>query len=260
VALLLAGCAGDDGEEAADTATPFGATTAAGVETLEQPGGTETRTLRVYFLRDGKVAPVAREVPETTVVARQALTELLEGTSGDEGPLELRTAIPEDSEIGAISIANGAAFVEIDTSSQPSEKALAQVVYTLTQFPTIESVAMRFGELDIDARTRADFEEQTPGILVESPLPLAEVASPLKVSGTANVFEANVVFNVLDANGKVVLESFTTATAGNGQRGTFETTLDLAAAPKGFITLTAFEPSAEDGSHLHEVQLPLVLE
>ena len=65
------------------------------------------------------------------------------------------------------------------------DEALAQIVYTLTQFPTVESV-----EIDGESYTRADFEEQTPSVLVESPLPFEEVTSPLRATGTANTFEA----------------------------------------------------------------------
>jgi germination protein M len=101
---------------------------------------------------------------------------------------------------------------------------------------------------------RADFEEQTPSILVESPLPFEEVTSPLQVMGTANTFEATFNYELVDAEGNVVDEDFVTATSGSGTRGTFEFTAgdfdDLSA-------LRVFELSAEDGSRIHEFEIPL---
>jgi len=93
----------------------------------------------------------------------------------------------------------------------------------------------------------------------ESPLPGDSVASPIHVTGTANVFEATVSFEVRDHAGDVVMRGFTTATSGNGTRGTFETEL---AVPElaGPATIVAFEASAEDGSPLHVVQVPVTVD
>ena len=77
---------------------------------------------------------------------------------------------------------------------------------------------------------RLAIEEQTPQILIESPLPGDTVSSPIRLRGTANVFEATVSIEVRDETGTVVLEAFTTATSGTGTRGTFDTKLVLPAA------------------------------
>jgi hypothetical protein len=59
---------------------------------------------------------------------------------------------------------------------------------------------------------------------------------------------------VLDADGNVIDENFVTATSGTGTRGTFEfTTGDVEDA----ATLVVFETSAEDGSRIREVEIPL---
>ena len=60
---------------------------------------------------------------------------------------------------------------------------------------------MKSVEIAGKSYTRADFEEQTPIILVESPLPFEEVTSPLRVTGTANTFEATFQYELLDARG-----------------------------------------------------------
>jgi hypothetical protein len=202
--LLVAGCGGSDD----------GATSAA----------------RVYFLRDGKVWPVAREVPTGEAVT-SLVDALREGPTDEEAGLGFTTAVPAGDD------------------ETPSREALAQLVYTLTGFTGADSA-----EVDGDTYTRSDFEEQTPSVLVESPLPYAEVTSPLNATGTANTFEATFNYELLDADGKVVDENFVTATSGTGTRGTFDFTTgefdDVAA-------LKVFEVSAEDGSRIREVEIPL---
>jgi hypothetical protein len=109
------------------------------------------------------------------------------------------------------------------------------------------------------AATKTGSEDPLPPIVIESPLPGDSVASPIRVTGTANVFEATVSFEVRDHAGDVVMRGFTTATSGNGTRGTFETEL---AVPElaGPATIVAFEASAEDGSPLHVVQVPVTVD
>jgi germination protein M len=229
--LLLAGCGGDDSTDTSAT------------DTITLPASSAGK---VYWLRDGKVWPVARELPATDTAAA-SLDELLDGPSSEEeGDLEATSAIPTDTEL-EVDVADGVATVS--ASEDLSREALAQVVYTLTQFPTVTSVA-----IDGKTYTRKSFEEQTPAILVESPLAFAEVTSPVTASGTANTFEASFNYEVYDAEGNLVGENFVTATSGTGTRGTFEfTTGDFDSIGK----LVVFEPSAEDGSKTKLVEIPL---
>jgi hypothetical protein len=186
--------------------------------------------VKVYFLRDGQVWPVARDVDDADEVA--ATTEaLLAGPTEEERALGLTS---EASDVPA---------------SELSREGLAQLVYTASQFSAD-------GSAEIEGRryTRADFEEQTPSVLVESPLPFAEVTAPLKVTGTANTFEATFEYEVKDSSGEVVDSHFVTATSGTGTRGTFDFTTKAVDDP---ATLVVFETSAEDGSRRNEVEIPL---
>ena len=134
-----------------------------------------------------------------------------------------------------------------------SDEALAQFVYTLTQFDTA-------GPVEIQGRrlTRADFEDQTPAILVESPLSFEQVASPVRATGTANTFEANFQYELTDTDGRIVDENFVTATSGTGTRGTFEfTTAPFTIPFDGVGSLIVFESSAKDGSRINLVEIPL---
>ncbi len=105
---------------------------------------------------------------------------------------------------------------------------------------------------------RAAFEEQTPAILVESPLAGEEVEPGFEVTGTANTFEATFQYELRDAADKVLKKDFVTATSGSGTRGTFRFAVPYE-AEAGQGTLVVFEISAEDGSRTNERSLPLSL-
>jgi Immunoglobulin-like domain of bacterial spore germination/Sporulation and spore germination len=227
-AALLAGC-GDDTTSETTTTTA------------------ETSTARVYFLRDGKVWPAARELPADDT-ANAALAELVRGPSADEEELGFTTAIPQDATVSA----DESGELTVKGLGEPFDVAMAQIVYTLTQFPGVD-VAYDGKEL-----TRADFEDQTPGILVESPLPFEEVSSPLRATGTANTFEATFNYELTDTDGRIVDENFVTATSGTGTRGTFDFTTKPFSVPfDGVGSLVVFERSAKDGSRTKLVEIPL---
>lgn len=266
-ALLAAGC-DSGGSSPAATDTQLTTTTT----TESTPA---TSSVAVYFLRDGKVSPVRRTIEATPAVARAALTELLEGPTDEEAASGLSSAIPVGTTLRDVSLADGVATVDLDGTfddgggSASMLGRVAQVVATLTRFPTIERVAFRIDGTPVEAiggegvvvappLGRPAIEEQTPQILVESPLPGETVRSPIRLRGTANVFEATVSIDVRDANGKLLKRTFTTATSGTGTRGTFDTELALD-GHEGQVTVVAYESSAEDGSPLHVVELPLEL-
>jgi len=207
----------------------------------------QTTALRVYFLKDGKVQPVAREVPRTQAVAAAALAELAKGpTEVERRDLSLASAV-QDS--GSVTIENGVAHVS------GSMSGLAQLVYTMTQFPTVEAV-----EVNGKRYTRAYFEDETPIIAVESPLPFQHVTSPLRATGTANTFEATFDYDLVDSSGKVVATHFVTATSGNGQRGTFDFTVRFPDAKPGLGKLVVYERSAANGQRIHQSEIPIDLE
>ena len=235
---FVAGCAGDD------EASPTTETTTATVETT---------TVSVYMLRDGKVWPVAREVEATETIATAVLGELTKGPSDEESAsLGLTSALPTDGpQLNTISVIDGIA--RYGSSEDLSNDALAQVVYTLAKLPTVETV-----EINGRPHTRADFEDFTPAILVESPLAFEEVANPLRVTGTANTFEATFSYELTDTDGLIVDENFVTATSGTGTRGTFDFTTKPYAVPfDGVGALIVFERSAKDGSRINLVEIPL---
>ena len=245
VALAAAGCGHTSnrrGEPQPPTTTSQ-TTTAAVTSTA----ATQQTSVRAYFLRDGNVAPVRRSVPSDRP-ATWALNALAAGPAAGEGELG------NDYRGGVLlkRIENGTATVEIVPNL--SHAALAQVVYTLTQFPTVRRV--RAPRSIGGPLTRASFEDVAPAILVEAPLPGERVTSPLRVSGTANTFEATFVLEIRNESNQTLSRETVTATSGSGTRGTFDATISFNA--HGPIVLVAYEPSAENGQPLHTVRIPLV--
>jgi hypothetical protein len=190
-------------------------------------------------------------VAKTPAVGRAALQTLLEGPTAEERAEGLVSALPEGARLGRLAIAGGVATVDLAAELTP--EAQAQVVYTLTQFPTVDSV--RLGA-DAPAATRKTFEDQTPSILVETPLPGETVTSPLRIAGTANTFEATFRAELVDAAGNQIAIRSMMATSGSGERGTYSAAIPFTAAP-GRGRLVVFEDSAEDGSRIHQVEIPI---
>ena len=215
VVVLAAGCGGKTTTTVTVTATE----TVTRTVTAPPP----KTAVRLYFLRDGKVAPVGRGVTSTAPDA--LLAALADGPTDQERAVGLTTG--------------------------DGGPTLAQQVYTLSQFDPKKPV-----EVGGKSYTRADFEADTPIILVESPLPFAAVSSPLRVTGTADTFEATFDYDLLDPAGKVIAHHFVTATSGSGTRGTFDFTIRFD-APNGVGKLVVYELSAADGSRIHQVEIPL---
>ena len=77
---------------------------------------------------------------------------------------------------------------------------------------------------------------------------VAVTSNPVTISGTARTFENSVAIRLRNANGRVLLETHTTA---EGEMGTFSawnTSVFLTAHPGRTLQVEAFEISARDGS------------
>jgi len=232
-----------------------------------------TTELLVYFMRGEKLGAARRSVPRTAGVAAAAMRQLVAGPTSAEAAAGLGTSIPTGTRLRGVTIAAGVATVDLSAryasggGSLSMFSRLGQVVYTLTQFPSVTSVRFSLdgkpvtefsGEgIVLDRpQTRGDYEGVTPAILVERPA-VGEIASlPLRVTGTANVFEAVVSYEVRDGTGAVLAHGTTMASCGTGCRGAFAQTIAVRpTTARG--TLVMFEVSAKDGSRINVVRVPL---
>ena len=185
--------------------------------------------------------------------------------------------IPAGTQFLGLTVADGIATVDLTSEfesgggSASMNMRIAQVVYTLTQFPTVKGVLFELDGQRVDVLggegvivdqpvTRKDYRDLVPAILVVTPQIGSRVANPVLVEGTANVFEANVSVEVVDENGNVVGKTFTTATCGTGCRGTFSVRVpyEITSATRGLI-IVHDDDAAGTGTPPHEVRIPVVL-
>jgi germination protein M len=270
VALVAAGCGDDGGDGGTSTTTVPPSSTADSTTTTAPAGG--PAEVRVYFARDGLVATAGRTVT-APAVARGALTELLAGPDGFETDIGLTSAIPAGTELLGVDITDGAATVDLSREFESGGGSLsmqlrvAEVVFTMTQFDSVDTVSIELDGQAVDAiggegvdatdLDRGDVENVTPFILVESPVPGATVTSPLEVSGIANTFEANVQYTMTDGDGLIVDEGFTTADAGNGVWGAFSFTTSFEVPRAGLGEVIVFQEDAATGDQADVYEVPV---
>jgi Immunoglobulin-like domain of bacterial spore germination/Sporulation and spore germination len=231
-------------------------------------------SLQTWFTRQGKLFVTERVVPATVSVGRAALDRLLGGPSAAEYAAGLRSQVPAATELRGLSIASGTATVDLSSSfgsaASPSATRLriAQVVYTLAQFPTVKGVRFEINGQEVTmigavpvpgAQTPAMYNSYLPAITVQSPVIGQHVTSPVTVSGTADVFEATVSVRILDSAGNEIARTFTTATCGTGCRGDYSVAVHYAVPREEPGTLEVFETSMENGQPIHLQLIPLTL-
>jgi hypothetical protein len=178
--------------------------------------------------------------------------------------------IPAGTTLRGVKIAAGVATVDLSSAfatagtKSAMTARLAQVVYTLTQFPSVKGVLFEVGGTALTSfgatgmslahpQRRADYEAVTPPIFVESPAPFDEVTDTLRVSGTADVFEAT--FRARLVVGTSAKTLTVTASSGSGTRGVFAFSLPLPGV--GVAKLVVWDVSAENGAALQTVTIPL---
>jgi hypothetical protein len=236
-------------------------------EPTASPSPTRRVTLELWFAEDGKLFPTKRTAAFQPAVARLALAALLRGPSSRERRAGLESAVPEDAAVKSVALANGVATVDLSrgisgTSGEEELRlALAQIVYTVTQFRSVKGVRIEIEGTSIGSRTltRRTFRSLLPAIVVESPAVAASVSSPVVVKGTANVFEATVSLRILDSRGRELARTFTTATCGTGCRGGYSKSVRFSVSSEQPGTIEVFEESAEDGRPINVVTIPVTL-
>jgi hypothetical protein len=271
--FVAAGC----GAEKAVSLGPAGGHT--GTTAATEPTGSvpTSVSLEVWLLKGEQLVRQTRSREATPFVATAAMNALLAGPNAAEANAGLATSIPAGTKLLGISIKKGVATVDLTSQYQSgggslSMKArLAQVVFTLTQFPTVRGVLFHLDGEPVNVFSgegivldhpvgRKDYEDLLPVIAVNKPVAGTRVSSGTVVSGSANVFEANVTVKVLDENGRVIGHTFTTATCGTGCRGAYSVpvTFKVGREQSGTIVVSD-DDAAGTGTPPHQVRIPVVL-
>ncbi|MGC4749847.1 Gmad2 immunoglobulin-like domain-containing protein [Micromonospora sp. DT201] len=240
------------------TSTPPSDPPRAAATTPPAPASTTNRdtvTIELWFVRAGQLVPTRRARPATVATSRLALTELAAGPTPAEAATGLTTLVSAGVEVTRIT--DGLATLRVPPADDPAQRRLreAQVVWTLTQFPTVRQV-----RVDDDAPVdRTDYADLLPPIVVTGPLPDDRVVTPLTVTGTADVFEATVSVRVLDAAGREVATGFGTASCGSGCRGGYRVVVGWRTAREQKGTVEVYEVSARDGTRINTMAVPVTL-
>jgi germination protein M len=259
-------------------------------DTVDDEAATEpadTTAIRLYYVAPGgdtlgRAGPflvsVERAIPSTPGIAQATLRELVDGPSAaDETLIDgIATSVPADTLVLGINIDDGLATVDLSREFESGGGSfsmfsrLAQVVYTATQFPTVDAVEFMLdgqpvtvfsGEgIEIDGpATRGDLIDLLPTVFVDSPAAGATVAGgELRATGMATVFEATFQYRLETADGTVLAEDFAMTDNGIGW-GSFDVTIDYDIDAEQQAMLTVWEYSAKDGSVQAERVTPLTL-
>jgi hypothetical protein len=185
--------------------------------------------LTVFTMKGGILVAKDVSVPQTEATASASLDAL---------------GLP-----ASVTIADGTATVDLPDATADQ---VAEIVYTLTQYPTVQRV-------DVGGRTgvtRADVDRYVPPIAIFSPGAGGTVAKTFHITGTAMVFEATFAIQLRIAN-RIAVKETVTASAGAPSRGTFDVAMTSPAT--GPAEIVAYEPSAENGQPLHTVTVPITI-
>jgi germination protein M len=230
----------------------------------------EATTFAVYFFLDSLdegegpyLVPVHRQVPQTVAVATAALSELFAGPTAAEmaSVPAISSTVPAGTQLLGVSIADGVATVDLSEEFESGGGSasvlgrLAQLVYTLTQFPTVDAVELLIegepaspfsseGVIIDEPLTREDFLDFVPSIMVETP----------RYGGPATF-----MLVLVDNDGLILHEGPVTATCGTGCWGTFDVTIPYDVAEEQLGAIITWWASAQDGSQQDIREYPVVL-
>ena len=296
LALMAAACGGaaDSTTTAVPTTTlaPDTTITTAAPSSTTAPQTSTTEAvpteLAVYYLLEqleGEeppgpfLVPVYREIDSSSDLAEEAVEVLLAGPTPEEGAgiPSISTAIPEGTRFLGGSVEDGVATVDLSGvfddggGSFGMFARLAQVVYTLTRLPSIDSVAFEIeGEpvsifssegIELDGpQQRDDYYDLLPPIFVDRPAWGEPVSSPIQVNGLSNVFEAVSQVMLTDDDGEPLFEDAVMATCGTGCWGEWSIEIPYEVDREQFGALIVWEFSAKDGSRIHIREYPVRLQ
>jgi hypothetical protein len=224
--------------------------------------------MAVYFVRDGKLVVEGRDLAQWD--GELVMDALLAGPTDVERAGAVTTAIPTGTVLHSVVVSGSEAVVDLGAEFESGGGSMsmmlrvAQVVYTLTTLPDVDTVRFSIdgtprdtigGEgLMVNGVNRTTFADHVlPGILLEQPFDRSVLANPIVIGGMTNAFEATVNYQVLDTNGTVIAEGVTTATCGTGCWGGFTASISLPTGATVPVTLRVFDYSEADGTTMLDV-------
>jgi len=285
-AALLTACTTGPGVSVAPTGSPaMSESRSPAFHPTPSPSAEPTEAaiaLKVYFLMNDpraiqSLVPVQRSVPPTEDLAAATIRELLAGPTADErsgryperhGQLPtFSTAVPPDTKLLGIDIQDGIATVDLSADFGSGDETTvlrqAQVVYTLTQFSTVDGVKFRVDGAPMDAieghegtvsagpATRNLYFDQRRSVFVDEPAWVANVADAVLVRGETTS-DADIRIALIDgATDAILAEQAVHASCpcmAPAPWGQFEARLPMPAGPRpSDLRLRIWEPPFSEG-------------
>jgi len=116
----------------------------------KQPPNSATQQVSVFLLRGNRLVASSRTASSSPSLGVQAMRELLKGPTPEEQADGVSTAIPQDTALLSVTIdSNHVADVNLSqefdqaADEKTHEIRLAQVVFTLSDLPDVDSVRFR---------------------------------------------------------------------------------------------------------------------
>jgi len=266
LAVLAAGCGGSPTTLTATTTTlPNTTTTKPGSTTTTTPSTLRTSVL--YFMRGTTLGVSDRTGPSTSDPRFAALVALLGGTVATESAAGLTTDIPAGTVARGLQVSGGVATVNLSPQYlalgpfASYSGRLAQIVYTLTAFPNVTSVAIevagqRIPDLANISLTspvgRSQVTAALPGVLLEQPAVGGNLKSKLTISGLTAI---NGTYDVQlsDSSGKLLASATNTAVVG----GTFQQSIPFTITAPEVGTIKVFSRPSTPSQAVQEFQFSL---
>ena len=146
---------GATGGDVAETSGDTGGVTSSGGSTTSSGSATRVR-YEVWFTRGESLFMVKRDVASTPRIGTAAMESLLAGPEPREQAAAVGSQIPAGTQLLGLSVEGGVATVDLTSEfesgggSASMNMRIAQVVYTLTQFPTVKGVLFELDGQHVD--------------------------------------------------------------------------------------------------------------
>jgi hypothetical protein len=193
---------------------------------------------------------------------RVALDLLLGGPTDLDKLLGLDTALLKSVAVRSLTVADGIATVDLtrDIETRDSRPQVAQVIYTLTQYPNIDKVKFLVlgednGATGVPPQGRETVAGMLPDVFVESPAPDDHASTAVKVRGSISAAFQGFDYRVENPPGQQLAAGTVAVKLGSGTRRGFDQRIELPTGPLGPAVLIVRPPA---GSATSEFAVPLV--
>lgn len=251
------------------------------VSTTVTPEPAVPTNVTLYFVDGaGAVTPTAHVVdaaPDAHSKIAASLEALFGGVTSDDeaivpgvtSAIPAGTSLPSlttdltDSAVGTVEVAVGDQFAGVDRT------AIAQIVYTVTQFAGIDTVSIvdatgdpvvvADGTVLDQPLTRADLVDTLPPVFLDWPPINGVVSSPFTLTGVATNVEGELGYELVDTNGTVIAAGFIGNACGADCSEGFsaEAAYELNQVDVGSLAVFTTAP---DGTRSNEVRHLLTIE